>query len=169
MRHRLMLLAVLAATALAAPVRAEKVDMSPEQLRETATHVITGLVNAIYARDDTLGDWKYTWYVAEIRVAECEKGDGIKRDDLVYARYWQRVWIGKGEVPPSTANHRGLPSTDEFHRIYLARNSCNHIVCCRAHVRMRCSRSLVVYWGSGFLGSGIHRFRHGVPCLAVHA
>lgn len=116
-------IALFATIALASPLRAEKEDITPSQLRETATHVITGQVIAIYARDETVGEWKYTRYVAEVRVEECEKGDSIKQGDLVYARYWQRAWIGKGQVPPSTSGHRGLPGKGESLRIYLARNA----------------------------------------------
>ena len=115
--------AVVTLAALVTPVRAEKVNMSPEALRETATHVIMGQVTAVYERTETTGDWKYTKYVAEIRVEACEKGDGIKKGDLVYARYWRRAWIGKGLVPPSTAGHRGLPSDGESLRVYLARDA----------------------------------------------
>jgi hypothetical protein len=123
MSHRFSLFAVVASAALATPLRAEKVEMSPEELRKTATHVITGQVTAVYERTEAAGDWKYTRYVAEIRVEECEKGDGVKKGDLVYARYWRRAWIGKGQVPPSTAGHRGLPSDGEPLRVYLARNA----------------------------------------------
>jgi hypothetical protein len=123
MFRNLSLFAVAASAALVTSLRAEKVDMSPEQLRKTATHVITGQVTVVYERTETTGEWKYTKYAAEIRVEECEKGDGIKKGDLVYARYWRRAWIGKGRVPPSTAGHRGLPSDGESLRVYLARNA----------------------------------------------
>ena len=99
MFRSLSLFAVVTLAALVTPVRTEKVDMSPEALRKTATHVIIGQVTAVYERTETTGDWKYTKYVAEIRVEACEKGDGIKKGDLVYARYWRRAWIGKGLVP----------------------------------------------------------------------
>jgi hypothetical protein len=108
---------------LAIPVRAEAPNMSPEHLRETATHVITGNVIAVYQQQKATPYWKYTRYVAEVRVAECEKGDAIKKGDLVYVRYWRRSWVGWGRVPLSTAGHRGLPSEGEFSRIYLARNA----------------------------------------------
>jgi hypothetical protein len=123
MFRNLPLFAVVTSAALVTPLRAEKVNMSPEELRKTATHVITGQVTAVYERTETTGDWKYTKYVAEIRVEECEKGDGVKKGDLVYARYWRRSWVGKGRVPPSTAGHRGLPSDGESLRVYLARNA----------------------------------------------
>ncbi|HKB05713.1 MAG TPA: hypothetical protein VKD90_26070 [Gemmataceae bacterium] len=113
----------LAALVLAGTAHAEKVPLSPEELRKTATHVVVGQVAAVYARTETAGDWKYTHYVAEVRVAETEKGDGLKKGDLVYARYWQRQWVGRDKQPPSTIGHRGLPSNGETIRIYLARNA----------------------------------------------
>lgn len=119
----LSLFAVVASAVLAIPLRAEKVDMSSEELRDTATHVITGKVIAVYERTETEGDWKYTKYVAEIRVEECEKGNTIKKGDLVYARYWHRAWIAKRQQPPDTNGHRGLPSDGEYVRVYLARNA----------------------------------------------
>lgn len=123
MFRSLLLLAVVTSFALTTPLRAEKVDMSSEELRKTATHVVTGQVTAVYERTETTDDWKYTKYVAEIRVEECEKGDGIEKGDLVYARYWRRAWIGNGQVPPSMSGHRGLPSDGESLRVYLARNA----------------------------------------------
>ena len=123
MFRKLPLFSVIASALLVTAVRAEKPQMSPEELRETATDVVTGKVMAIYARAETSGDWKYTKYVAEIRVDGCEKGDGARQGNLVYARYWTRGWIGKGEVPPSTAGHRDLPRDGEVLRVYMARNA----------------------------------------------
>jgi hypothetical protein len=96
--------------------------MSVAQLTKTASHVVTGDVLAIYEREELNGDWKYTRYIAEIRIGECEKGDGIVKGDLVYVRYWQRAWIGKGQQPPSTSGHRGIPRNGDSLRVYLARN-----------------------------------------------
>ena len=117
------LFAVAVVVALVAPVRAEKVPLSPEELLKTATHVVTGKVAAVYSRTATEGDWKYTRYVAEVRVGECAKGDGVKKGELVYARYWQRTWVGSGQMPPNTIGHRGLPAADDTVRVYLARNA----------------------------------------------
>jgi hypothetical protein len=123
MFRRLSLFVVVATVTLVTPLQAEKVDMSPEALRETATHVITGQVTAVYVRTEVEAGWRYTKYVAEIRVASLEKGDGIRKGSLLYARYWRRRWIGKGPVGPSTGGHRGLPSKGESLRVYLARNA----------------------------------------------
>jgi hypothetical protein len=117
------LVAVAGLTALVSAIRAEKVDMSADELRKTATHVVMGQVTAIYERAETEGDWKYTRYVAEVRVGECEKGDGIRKGALVYVRYWRRAWVGKGQIPPSTVGHRGLPDAGDSVRVYLARNA----------------------------------------------
>jgi hypothetical protein len=104
-------------------VAAEKVDMGPEDLRRTATHVVVGKVAAVYERQESSGDWKYTHYVAEVRVLKVEKGADLKKGGLVYARYWRRSWQGSGRQPPSTAGHRGLPAAGDTVRVYLARNA----------------------------------------------
>jgi hypothetical protein len=117
----LFALALLAT--LVVPALAEKVDMSPDDLRSTATHVIVGKVSAIYARTESGGDWRYTHYVAEARVLASEKGEGLKKGDLVYVRYWRRAWIGKSRQPPSTSGHRGLPGVGATVRIYVAKNA----------------------------------------------
>ncbi len=117
------LFAAVAVVALVAPVRAEKVPLSPEELLKTATHVVTGKVLAVYSRTATEGDWKYTRYVAEVRVDECAKGDGVKKDELVYARYWQRTWVGIGQMPPNTVGHSGRPAAGDTVRVYLAKNA----------------------------------------------
>lgn len=100
---------------------AERVSLSPEQLRKAATHIVTGQVVGVYQRTETSGSWSYTRYLAEVRVKACEKGDGIKEGDLVCVRYWHRHWIGRGEVPTSGSGHRGLPSDADSVRIYLER------------------------------------------------
>jgi hypothetical protein len=114
---------LLAALVIVGSARAEKVPLSPEELRKTATDVVVGQVAAVYSRTETAGDWKYTHYVAEVRVAETEKGDGLKKGDLVYARYWHRQWVGRDKQPPSTAGHWPVPSAGESVRVYLARNA----------------------------------------------
>jgi hypothetical protein len=123
MNRTLWLLAMAASLPFVAPAHAEKVDMSSEQLRKAATHVVTGQLMPVYERAQTEGDWKYTRYMAEVRVGAREKGEGIREGDLVYVRYWRRAWVGQGQVPPSTTGHRGLPSEGQTVRVYLARNA----------------------------------------------
>src|SRR5262245_7101326 len=114
-------LAIVLATAL--PIRAEKVPLSPEELRKTATHVVVGQVTAVYTRPETSGNYRYTHFIAEVRVTETEKGDGLKKGEPVYVRYWQRQWIGRDKQPPDTIGHRGLPNQGETIRVYMARNA----------------------------------------------
>ncbi len=102
---------------------AEKANESPVNLRNMASHVIVGKVVAVYQLSEVDKDWNYTRYVAEIRVKDCEKGDGIKKGELVYARYWTRAWHSNRPPVPDTSGYRGLPSTGETVRVYLARNA----------------------------------------------
>ena len=121
---RLASLSLLILTAaLVHSANAEKVNMSPEALRNTATHVITGTVVNVFERTETEGDWKYTRYVAEIRVKDLEKGENVDEGGLIYARYCKRRCIGKTSMPPSTSGHRGLPVDGAILRVYLARNA----------------------------------------------
>jgi hypothetical protein len=115
--------ALLLAAVLAGALRAEKVDLSAQELRQTATHVVVGKVKAIYERTESLAPWRQTFYLAELEVAQSEKGEGIKPGELVYVRYWHRRWIGNGPPEPNTSGHRGLPKVNETLRVYLARKA----------------------------------------------
>src|SRR5688572_25147529 len=98
MLHRpklaILVVACIGCAGLAIGVRAEVPNRSPEWLREHATHVITGEVTAIYARQSTEGNFKVTRYVAEVRVKSSEKGEGIAPDDVIYVRYFHRTQRG---------------------------------------------------------------------------
>lgn len=119
---RMLFVGVLLTAALGSTLWAEKVDTPPKGLRRTATHVVTGEVVAIYTRAATKGDWAYTHYLAEVKVAKVEKGEGLTSGGLVYVRYWRRKFTG-AVPPPSTGGHRGLPKEGQSLRIYLARNA----------------------------------------------
>jgi hypothetical protein len=115
---------LLVATAAAWGWRPEKVDLSPEQLRTTATHVVVGKVLQVWTRDEESGNWDWTRYVAEVQVEAVEKGDGLVAGQLVYVRYWTKEWDGLfGAPPPDTNGHRGLPSVGARSRIHLARDA----------------------------------------------
>jgi hypothetical protein len=119
------LLIPLAVSLLATLAWAEKVDMSPEELVETATHIVDGQVVAIYERKTSDDKWANTSYLAEVRVNKAEKGDDLEKDDLVYIRYWHRNWIANRDPEPNTNGHRGLPAERDNIRVYLARNAYN--------------------------------------------
>jgi hypothetical protein len=109
--------------ALAGLSRAEKAPLSLDELRKTATHIVTGRVGTVFERTEVAGDWKYTRFVAEVRVDGCEKGDGIRKGELVYVRYYRRAWVRAGEQLPSSPGHTGLPAAGDAVRVYLARNA----------------------------------------------
>lgn len=106
-----------------ATARAEKPDMPPAALSRIATDVVVGEVKAVYARERVEGTYRVTRYVAEVRVKTVEKGESLEAGALVYVRYWERAWVGHGDMPPGTNGHRGLPKEGETLRIYLAQNA----------------------------------------------
>jgi hypothetical protein len=118
-----LFMAVIAVTVFSSGATAEKANMDASLLRKTATHVIVATVVRVYEQNETIGDWKYTNYVAEVNIKDVEKGYGPKKDDRLYARYWQRKWMGKNGPAPGTLGYRGLPKEGETLRLYLARNA----------------------------------------------
>ena len=83
---------------LACPAPAEKAPYSTEQLESTATHIVVGKVQAIYTRTEREGNYEYVRKVAEVKIDKLEKGKGPS--GVVYVRYFDRHWKGKGLVPP---------------------------------------------------------------------
>jgi hypothetical protein len=123
----LALLTIFLGTLLA-PSRAEKVDIFPAQLRDTATHVIVGTVLQVFQRQVRDETWDTTYYVAETRITGVEKGTGLEKGTLVYVRYWTRGFRQGDPLlhlkhGPDTNGHRGLPKDGETLRIYLAQNA----------------------------------------------
>lgn len=98
-------------------------DMSSSELRKTATHVAVGNVQAVYEYIEYMDKWVYKRFVTEVRILENEKGEGLKKGDLLYARYWQRTWQGEGAAPSANFGHKALPCIGETQRIYLTRNA----------------------------------------------
>ena len=102
----------------------EKVDMSREQLFKTATHVIRAETRAVYASEPVRAHgYDRIQYVAELRILDLEKGDGIAAGELIYVRYWQQTWAASDFPPPGTNGHRDPPRVGEELRVYLARNA----------------------------------------------
>jgi hypothetical protein len=122
---RALLLAAAASVIglVAGTARAEKANMSREDLAKLATHVVRGTVSAISSRTVREGPYAVMRYVAEVRVLAVEKGEGIGTEAPLYARYWTQGWKGPGTMPPGTSGHRGLPTEGQTLRIYLARNA----------------------------------------------
>jgi len=111
---------ILLLIALGEPVRAQKMDLTPLQLKAIASHVVVGTVQRIYERKEVSRDWVTTRYVAEVRVRAVEKGGGIAQDGLLYIRYWRQTWVAR-HSGRGTEGHRGLPAEGATLRIYLSR------------------------------------------------
>lgn len=103
-----------------------KRPLSIETLKSTATHIVVGTVQAIFQRKVEEPEWSGPVYVAEMRVKEVEKGQGIKSGDLLYARYSEvHKVVELGDVWGSISGgpYRNKPETGQTLRIYLARNA----------------------------------------------
>jgi hypothetical protein len=119
MNRTLLILASLI-VGLAPIARAEIPPLSPEGLKASSTHIVTGDVRLIASEVTRDDEWVTAVGVVEIRVAEREKGDRIEPGDCVYARFSTRQWIGKGNPPPYSNEHQ-LPRKGDRVRAYLAR------------------------------------------------
>ncbi len=106
---------------LACPAPAEKAPYSTEQLESTATHIVVGKVQAIYTRTEREGNYEYVRKVAEVKIDKLEKGKGPS--GVIYVRYFDRHWKGKGLVPPGGGSHWPQPKKGGIYRFYLARNA----------------------------------------------
>lgn len=121
--NRLRVLALAALVVLSGPEdsRAEKEPLSPRELQATATHVVIGKVGAIYSRREQNGNYEYTRYAAEVRVQKAEKGEAP--GELIYVRFVDIAWRGKGPPPPGPSGHSPQPQVGGVYRFYLARNA----------------------------------------------
>ena len=100
---------------------AAKAPYTKKQLEKIATHIVVGTVQAVYTRTEREGSYEYTRKVAEIRIESLEKGEGPS--GLVYARYFDRRWRGRGPMPPGGGSYSGQPKPGGKYRFYLARNA----------------------------------------------
>ena len=106
-------------------VRAERPALSPEEQKAEATHIVTGVVTAIYSREvETTLYGKgtlETHYLLEIEVRGVEQGGGIDKGDIVYARCWRLKKRGEGAPVPGPSGHSDIPKEGEQVRAFLAK------------------------------------------------
>ena len=102
-------------------LQAEVPNQSPENLKKNATHIVTGKVLKMTEKSTKSANYDDIAGFCEITVTALEKGEGIETGKLVKARYSKRYWIGKGDPPPGSSGHRGLPKKDETVRVYLSK------------------------------------------------
>ena len=92
---------------------------SPEELEKSASHIVLGKVNRIYASVEKTADFEHTYNVAELSTTKVRKGGDISRGNRVIVRYWNKRWIGEGHPLPDHYGHHGVPKTGDTVLIYL--------------------------------------------------
>jgi hypothetical protein len=106
-------------------VRAERVPLSPEEQKAEATHIVTGVVKAIYSREvETTLYGKgtlETHYLLEIEVQGVEKGGGTEKGDIVHARCWRLKKHGASGLVPGPSGHFDIPKEGDRVRAFIAK------------------------------------------------
>ena len=106
-------------------VRAERPALSPEEQKAEATHIVTGVVKAIYSREVETASYGKgtveTHYVLEIEVQGVEKGAGLEKGDVIYARCWRLKKHGARGAVPGPSGHSGIPKEGDQVRACLAK------------------------------------------------
>jgi hypothetical protein len=125
MRNAIVLTVLASAMLPFAAAKAAIPSWSAEKLRKHATHIVVGKVTEVYTSVRTTAHWRTTKYCAEVRIEKIEKGEGLDAAGLVYVRYWDREWIGRGEMPAGHNGHGNQAKVGDRMRIYLARNANN--------------------------------------------
>ena len=114
-------LALVFSTVVPGSASAAKAPYSPKQLAKIATHIVVGEVQAVYTRTEREGNYEYVRKAAEVRIKTLEKGTGP--EGLVYVRYFDRRWKGRGPMPPGGGSYSPQPKAGGTYRFYLARNA----------------------------------------------
>ncbi len=101
-----------------ASVWAARPNASPEQLQRNSTVIVTGSVKCTYSSTSQDENWETTKFVAEVVIDRCEKGELPPRS-IVYARYYQKRWIGKGIIPAGYSGISPQPQEGQSVRLHL--------------------------------------------------
>lgn len=117
---RPMLLAWVVVLAICPATLADRPEEPVEVLQERASHIVTGTVDRIYISTEDRGNWRFRHQVAAISVETVDKGERVRNGDMLYARFWNKEWIGDGPSPPDFYGHRGVPGAGDFVRVYLS-------------------------------------------------
>lgn len=135
MKSRIAILPITTCLLVAGVCLGEKADF-PGEAEEKATHILTGTVAAIYSKITRTEANETVYYVAEVRVENVEKGEGIRPGQLAYVRYWHHLkWLEKGPIAPGPSGHANIPKEGDKRRMCLVRGA---------------DGSLDVYYVSGF-------------------
>jgi hypothetical protein len=98
--------------------RADEPRLRDGQLEANATHIVTGTVKGVYASEQEK-EKEVTYYVIEIEVRRCKKGDGPKEGEVLYLRCWMR---NKKSNDPNISNGQSrIPPVSQRIQAYLKR------------------------------------------------
>lgn len=104
---------------------ADRPPLSAEALKEEATHIVVGLVDARFSRPrvtSAIGKGTLEDHFAfEISIQKAEKGEGLKPGELVYARAFQVKQPGEPNATGS-GGHHPLPEPGDYVRVYLQKD-----------------------------------------------
>jgi hypothetical protein len=98
-------IALLIALVAAILGHAEVALKSKAGLGDEAIHIVVGKVRTVFTATTESADRVDTKSVAETVVQKVEKGGRLQAGDLVYGRFWNRRWIGKGDPEPFSPGH----------------------------------------------------------------
>ena len=93
--------------------------LTPEMLEEQASLIVTGEVLGTYVRHEAAGADIRGYYVAEIRVADVEKGDLPSPGQPVYARLWNTVRVGERYESCGPGDYFTVPDAGDRVRVWL--------------------------------------------------
>ncbi len=117
--RKTVLLVITAFIFIQGPLQAIE-ELAPEEFEAISSHIVVGKVQAVYSTTEKIEDWEHTDAVAEILVFNVEKG-AINVGDVLYAHYWNRKWIGKGDPPKLHSTRQVGASKGDVVRVYLQR------------------------------------------------
>src|SRR5688572_9556404 len=106
---------LLLATALA---RAAIPKLSPDELKQRATHIVTGEVRAVYSLESgERPDYADRKFCVELTPSAVEKGEGLKEGRALYVRTWKpakrpQAWTG-------SQGQNKIPEPNQRVRLYL--------------------------------------------------
>jgi hypothetical protein len=104
---------------LAGVVWAAVPPLSPEALKERATHIVVGEVRVVYSaeRAGERAGFVDRVYCIEVAPSAIEKGEGLKEGRVVYARGWRPAKRPAGWAGPQGQNV--IPEAGKRVRMYL--------------------------------------------------
>lgn len=93
-----------------------------EYRKKVAEDIIVGKVQAVYSHVEVKKDWKWTRYIAEVKVEKVKRGTNLKKGQLAYVRYFSCQYVGKQNVRPDTGGFRITPKNSQTIETYLKKS-----------------------------------------------